>query len=242
MAKPKNRHLRASVCKRFRRGQASRFIRYWKDELQPGDKVILLPRVTTESQWERLTEQDFDLRACVRERGAKVIRIFEHIGSATGAGWEGVLARAAKLARKEGAKLFAVGPSRFARTSHFDSKWNRDAQAREADWEDFAWITDGVIAMTLLHPDVTAMQELAAYRESVRRHRPDSVGGRPTKQRRGCYRRRATADDLAEVIRLKKLGLSGREVARRMNRSPQTVAGWIEDTRESWMLPLYEFG
>ncbi|RYD88392.1 MAG: hypothetical protein EOP50_19180, partial [Sphingobacteriales bacterium] len=107
--RPANRH-----ASRLAADQPSTYIRSI-DSIQPGDKVSLWCRVSTDDQYANgnLADQEAELRTAIRARGGIVTSAETRAGSAHDA--EAWLYRAANRAAREGAVLLAESISRFAR-------------------------------------------------------------------------------------------------------------------------------
>lgn len=192
-------------------GRASDYIRYARDEIKPGDKLVLRCRVSNHVQQrnQNLADQEANLRKRARQLGAIVVAVDHHIGP----GWDASsIFDAAVMARRFGAKIFAESTDRLIRNPLY-SKDRQNLRARDADLRELQLWTDGIVLVTNLHPD--------ARPAKVRSHQckrgqqiKGRKGGRPTKMRRWKARRMARIK-LAKQLR--QHGLSYRSIAIQLN-------------------------
>lgn len=203
------------------RGRASDYISPI-ETMQPGDRVMLCCRVTTQGQEANLKDQEANLRSVAVGCGAKVVEVFTHVGTGYDTDW---LWRAAEAARKHGAKLLAESANRLIRHPCYDSKSWPDAQARESDLWELRQATEGITLVTHLHPDATPGEERAYHTKRGQREK-GRKGGRPTKQKPGDKKRRRD-ELLPRVLRLHERGATLGDIAARTGVPRSTVQDWI---------------
>ena len=128
------------------------------------------------------------------------------------------LAKAAKLARKEGAVLVALNTSRLVRNRHHQ----RGVMPTVADFEDLMAMVGKVRLATVFHPD----QHEDRGDDTIRGFNAKGAKpGRPKMTQPGDKRRRRMQFKLA-VIRLFKQGLGNREISRQLGLPEKTVRDW----------------
>jgi hypothetical protein len=180
-----------------RPGRASATVRPLA-ELQPGEEVILVGRVSERPQAVRgnLAEQLQDMRAAVQAKGAIIVGAFDHVGP----GWQAdhlyapVLAALGRHRRiRPGASLRARGDepilvardvSRFIRNPSYDGRHDHaGAVPTEADLRYLAQMTFGLRLMTVLDPDASP-NTIRGYQTRTGMAAKANMGGRPVKGRK----------------------------------------------------------
>ncbi len=158
--------------------------------VQPGNKVLLLLRVSGREQGRRnnIISQSRKLDQAVREAGGIVVGEYAHVGPGHGTGWLICLADALDMARKKGASIIlAATTDRILRSKHFISnkKGLCDAQPDDSELKELDFITkSGVRLMTFLHPDASP-KECRSLRTRWSQDIRGDKGGRPRKDERG---------------------------------------------------------
>ena len=189
------------------RGDASQYVEPF-DSLEPGDRVVLWIRVSSRNKGHdvHLRNQEAYLRQKVEERGAVVVDVVSHVGP----GWTVCeppsydsdnpthLRRAARLCRREGAKLVALCVNRFVRPTHYKSTSKSiHTQATDDDLQELARCTFDVTLVTYVDPHATDSEE----RSALTRTRTKK-GGRPRRPHRPTeYQQRATSEQCREILR-----------------------------------------
>lgn len=217
------------AARRIRPGNPLEFIKSIS-ELRPGDRVLVVCRVSKECQRANLFDQDDDLRCAVQERGGVLVAAPFKI--VTPGGHPEWLSEAAKLARKHSAILIARDTSRFIRHPEFHVTRNPNAQPRDEDYRLMRLCADQYgpqTLMTLLPPDATL--------DEVRNHRTKGKSGRPKKRRNKSNYRQFLASEKLTVARW--LGITGpRPLARFFDREVSTIQSWIDkweaEHRQPW--------
>lgn len=169
-------------------GKASNYIESFN--VRPGDKVILLLRVSGREQGRRnnLVGQHKKLEEAVQEAGGIVAGEYAKVGSGHGSGWLICLAEALDMAREKGAGIIlAATTDRILRSRHFVSnkKGSCDTQPDDSELKELEFIAKrGVRLMTFLHPDASP-KECRSLRIRWGREVKGNKGGWPQKQTRG---------------------------------------------------------
>jgi Homeodomain-like domain len=208
----------------FPPGKASDYIRHACKEIKWGDKVVIWCRVShhTQDHNGNLNDQEQNLRDELTRMGAIVCDIVREVGP----GWRGDgLNRAAAIARKHGAKLVAESTCRLIRPFDYHSSKNPDAQAREHDLLCLKARTEGVVLVTLLHPDASPAEE-RAYQTRRGQEAKGRKGGRPAKQPPG-YTIDRFREMLPIVLRLREGGATIRKIAEETGVPRSTVCDWL---------------
>lgn len=220
---------RVSARRCLQPGKASKYISPI-EAIQPGDRVVLWLRVSTQWQEANLDDQEANLRRVVEERGATVVAVVRYVGSSCGGerAREDLLDRladAAELARQHGAKLLAESTNRFVRPTWYDSKLPK-AQATELDLRDLQWATKDVVLVTHLHPDATPKQE-RAYHTARGQREKDRKGGRPPSPPKAGYKKLRRDELLPYVVGWHEDGLTLGQIAKKAGLPRSTVQDWI---------------
>ena len=163
-----------------RAGKASRYIRPFR--IRPGDRVLLVLRVSKVENREHLEDQETNLRRRVKSKGGTMVGIRRYVGSGFDPCWVG---RAVKKARYLGATiLLAETTDRLIRHREYHSVKNPDAQATEEQLQELAGYAGGMILMTHLHPEASP-REVRGYQSKRGQREKGRKGGRPKKRRYG---------------------------------------------------------
>lgn len=151
--------MKVSIARRRaeHRGQASDYIKHF-DDIPSGTPCIICCRVSggEKKRKQSLRDSEAHLRDVVRLHGSATIEAVSLIGSGEDPYW---LMRPAAAALERGAILLAETPNRFIRHPGYHSIRWFNAQARECDLEELAWVTQGVTLATLVPPDASASEE-----------------------------------------------------------------------------------
>jgi hypothetical protein len=228
------KRIRQSALVRVEAGKASKYILAFA--IKQGDLVVLACRISEREQRRKKTidGQLAWLRYVVESRGGIVVDVVKHVGSGTDASW---LEEAARLARLHGAIILAESTDRLRRSRFYHSRLDQDAQATDGELRDLAYWTRRAQVMTFLHPDA-APGEVRDHQQWRGKWWSGNYGGRGNRKpaQRKTYGTRFKDLDDQTRARLEKLvrrGLSVRAIAKRLCRSPSTVAGWLRELRDS---------
>ena len=164
---------------RNQRGTASDYIAPFS-ALVPGDRVIIICRVSTRTQGKNgnLVDQKRFLRRELENLGCKIIGVVAYSESGFDPYW---LGQAVRQAKASNAKLVAETTDRFIRHPLYHSKRNPDAQARETDLGNLEDATDGVPLVTFLHPDASPT-DVRSHQRKRGQQQKNRKGGRPRSQ------------------------------------------------------------
>lgn len=206
----------SSIRARLLPGQASKYIRHAATEIRPGDKVVLACRESGRAQRENMPRQIAAMRAAARALGATVVDVAKHIGSGIEPYW---LARAARIARANDAKILAESTDRLIRHPGYHSEDWFEARARDCDLDELAFVTEDVVLATLVAPDAPAA-EVRAYQSK----RGSVATGRRTTRPGQLRQRRAAL--LPRVIEMWQEDHSIRQIADTLNLPEATTRRW----------------
>lgn len=214
----------ARAILRSKLDKASTYIRHAKDEIRPGDKLVLCSRVSHSIQDHtgNLRDQEAGLRKSVEGLRAIVLKVWDHVGSGVNPWW---LANAAAIARKQGAKLVAESTDRFIRNPLYHSSKNPNAQARRLELEDLARVTRGLTLATLLHPDASPTQVRSFHRKRGQQAK-DRKGGRPKMNKPG-YKKERRQRLQPRVVRQYRAGFSFRQISAMTGVPIATAHDWV---------------
>lgn len=156
-------------------GTASHHIRH--AALSPGDKVILICRVSTCQQDRNgnLLDQRVNLQRIAEQAGATVVDVLAVAASGFNPDW---LFPATVQAMRTGAILLAESTDRFIRNSEFHSAKRPNLQATERELRHLEILTEGVPLMTVLDPDSTPAT-VRSFQRKRGQSAKNSRGGRP---------------------------------------------------------------
>ena len=212
-------------------GKASDYICHARDEIKPGDRVVLRCRVSScvQAHKKNLDDSEAHLRKRAEQLGAIVVYVYQHVGS----GWDtSSLDTAAEKARLYGAKIFAESTDRLIRNPLY-SKYRQDLQAQETDLQKLQRCTEGIVLVTDIHPDASP-SEVRSYQRKRGQAAKGNRGGRPTKQlRRSWKARRLARIKLSKEMRA--AGLSYREIAKQLNDSCDGFSDVTGMTIYNWL-------
>ncbi len=219
----------SAYARLLRRGNAAEVIHPF--HVEPGDKVVLLCRVSSCQQGKsgNLLGQELHLRRAVELRGGVVVGVVKHEWSGRGPEWLGKLAAACNEARRLGATVLAVSTDRFIRSRYFKSTKRRQcqAQAQQHDLMDLALAANGVRLMTLLDPDappVVCRSLLVRCGQGSKGQK----GGRPRKpDGTPGYRKRRREELLPRVLELRGQGESLGRIAKLTGLTKRLVQEWV---------------
>jgi DNA invertase Pin-like site-specific DNA recombinase len=219
---PKRTPLSARV--RLLPGKASNYIRHWDDEIQPGDNVFLCCRVSAIDQKRRgnLDDQEAVLREAAARSHAHVIGVHKEQTSGFDTIW---LAGIPERAKERKAKIVAVSTDRFVRHPAYHSKRWPDARAREPDLKYLKYVTDGVVLVTLAHPDAT-FEEVRSIHTKRGQRLKGRKGGRPPKPDDGSKKRRRIRLQ-PRVQKMRRNGATLGEITKETGVPRSTVARWV---------------
>lgn len=156
-------------------------------------------------------EQEIYYRAKAHELGLVVVGV-EVVTQSGYDPWR--LAKVFGRARLAGAVVVAATPNRFLRSEHFVSNdgRNHDRQATASQWDDLAFIANGVKAATFINPKASPAEERAEHqRRSKAMKRPNA--------------RRTMLQPIA--IELYKSGWFKRKVSRYLGVHESTIRVWL---------------
>lgn len=207
----------------YLRGRASKYIRSF-DSMRRGDKVVLCCRKSHMDKNGSLPDQENHLRQMAERLGATVVAVVAFEGSGRDPYW---IARAAAIAKQQGAVLLAECTNRFTRHFSFDPtvKWKAKLQASDFELSDLAWWADGVPLVTHLAPDAAPNEE-RAYQ--TRRRAAHKRGGRPGTP---GYKKRARLRLRKQAMQMRRNGESLSQIARSLNRPRSTVQDWTRGVK-----------
>jgi DNA invertase Pin-like site-specific DNA recombinase len=226
-----------------RRGDPREFIEPFS--IQPGERVILLLRVSTTDQGKsgNLAGQRLHLVQEVEKRGGIVVQVVEEEWSGKGKTWLDKLTAVANLARQHNAIILAATADRLIRSTWFRSnhKVLSKAQAQRTDLLELEDALRGVKVMTYLHPDATPAEcksLLTRWGQEAKGKR----GGRPVKvepKPTGAVKRRRL-DMLPRVLELHGDGLGYGAIAERLGLPRTTVERWVQSHTRRGGVPFSE--
>lgn len=181
------------------------------DQLIQGDRIYLLGRRSRVQKKGSADEQLVYYRARAHELGLVVVGAEAETRSGYDP-WQ--LVPLMEKARKANATLLAATPNRFVRSRHFKSNdgRNHNRQATEGQWEEVAWLKDGLRMATFIHPRATPKEERAEH------------------QRRSKAMKRPYADrtQLKPVaIDLKLAGWSNYQIGEYIDKNESTIRRWL---------------
>ena len=209
------------------------------DEIEPGDRVLTLARVSTTAQDHRgnLAEQADDLRRAVEARGGTVVEAAAVVGSGQ---TPAALAPVLDAARRLGAKVLARDVSRLARHLGYRGKLDDYAAPGHAALMELLDAAGGVRLLTLVDPAAPPAAERGAQVRAGQAAK-ENRGGRPRKpaRRTGPRGWGWTETYRAEALDLHAAGAGGRrkvtvELKARHGAdapSERTVGEWIRRGR-----------
>ncbi len=208
--------MRVSARRWLACGKASNYIK--QANIKPGDKVVLVCRVSQREQKQRknLEDQEANLRAEVAALDGIVVGVTHIQVSGFDPFW---ISRAVTIAQQHGAKLLAESTDRFVRHPAFNSSKNNSRNARESDLRELVACAEGVPLVTLLHPDATP-QEVRSYQRKRGQRIKQAKGGRPERPKNRKVRLIGTATQMRED------GASWGEIALALEVPRSTVARW----------------
>ena len=171
--------IRDRSDRRLQPGQASKYINS-VDEIKPGDKLVLACRVSSwkQNKSKNLADAEANLRQRARDLGASVVDVVTFVGSGRDPFW---LVRAARIARKNDAKIFAETTDRLIRSPLY-GKYDQDFQARDCDLQKVKLFTKRVTLITDLHPDACP-GDSRSYEIKRGQKAKGNRGGRPPKSK-----------------------------------------------------------
>lgn len=187
---------------------------------KPGDKFILCCRVSSRQQKynENAEDQAKYLRWLTKDTGIIILDTIIHVGPGTNPEW---LREPAKLARKKHANLLAETLDRYIRSSKYHSKHNPDAQATKKDICRLLKVTRNMTLMTYLHPHA-APKEVRSFQRKRGRWAENS-----RKRKRG---KNLTKQQIRRVLKLRKDGLSYRQIGQKLGMTHSTIQGVVGRT------------
>jgi hypothetical protein len=215
----------------IRKGDASAYIECF--HVQPGDRFIVLARVSTHEQGrnDNLQGQTFNLPREVEALGGVVIAVEEHGWSGKVGQWLRKLTAIAKLAQQRDAIILAATTDRLIRSFWFRSNHMvlSQAQAQRQDLIELHEAADGVRLMTFLDPDASPAEcksLLTKWGQEAKGKR----GGRPVKaepKSAGSVKQRRLAL-LPRVLQLHAERLGYGAIAARLGLPKTTVQRWVK--------------
>jgi len=171
--------------RRLERHRASNFLQHADADARAGDRVLLVARESpTKNKKEdlrRLKNQVRDLRRAAAERQLLVVGVIARICSGKDPRWLIEVGAAAKKFGPDVKALFQRS-NRIARPDAFHPQNNSGALPTEQEWQDVLLCLDGVVPMTLLHPDATNRED-ASYRSTYGQDVTGNKGGGSRKSR-----------------------------------------------------------
>lgn len=210
-------------------GNAAALIGHAAERLQPGDKVILVCRVSSceQNHTGNLDDQVANLGRRAAALGVVVVDVVRFVGSGYDPWW---LASAVDDAKREGAVFFAETTDRFVRSILYHSKNEplkgfADAQARQPDLDGLAYWAAGVELVTDLPPNASP-KEVRSYQRKRGQAAKGCKGGRPRKTKPGDKKRRREALK-PRALKWRSQGLSIRDIAEYLGVPPSTLQGWL---------------
>lgn len=174
--------------------------------------VVLYLRVSWRDQIKHLKDQEERLRRACEERGHKVIKVFKHVFSSRAAHRD-ELERAGLYALEHGATLAADSRDRFVR-----NKRDFNAQPTSGEIDTVQRVAWNVPMATRMHPDECW---------KVVRGQQIKSGMKKKSGRKRGWKKRKHQILLPKVLRLRKEGLSIREITKALGLKRSTVAKWI---------------
>ena len=212
--------MRVSAKRWLACGKASNYIK--QANIKPGDKVVLVCRVSDHEQGRRNNhaDQDAAMRQQVEQLGGTVVDSLQLVASGFDPYW---IERARLTAKEHGASLLAESAERYRRHPAYHSKENPSRQARDSDWRELAWWADGVPLLTMLPPDATP-DEVKSYQSKRGQRMKRAKGGRPERPKNRRKRLRPLA------LEMRAAGASLGEIAKAFNVPRSTVADWCRDS------------
>ena len=199
-------------------------------DVQPGERVILHCRVSTDDQRPHLAGQERLLRQLVADRGGRVLLAVHRVGPGSDLA---LLRPALAIARLCNTNILAETLDRLIRPTTFHPYLAPHAPLTRDDLRRLAQVAKGVRLMTIVHPDASPS---SAHGFQTKRGQLASgnPGGRPRRHDNEPGHRRRRRDRLLEdVLRLRQAGLSSRDIAERIRHetgeelSHRTVQLWI---------------
>lgn len=223
-ARKQRRIARARQTSSKNTSLASQYINHLTGETQY-KAVILFDRVSTPEQKDHSKDRIRFLRATMQKFGIPVDREFTCVHTGTTTDYKEIK-RAFRYAEKTGLPLAAVSTDRFVRNRNYRSnvlgcmdllpgKQELDELWKNAGWADL---------YTVFHPD----EDPREVRRQVSLLGQKKKTGRPVDKTPG-YMKRLKERQLPQVIELydNGNGMSIRAIARKFERSPDTIRRWV---------------
>ena len=197
-------------------GDATKYIEH--ANINPGDRVVLVCRVSTCNQGKRKnhSDQEAALREWVKERGGIVVDVVKIVISGFNPYW---LARAVAIAERRSAKLLAESTDRFIRHPAYHSVECPNAQPSNCELRDLRDWAEGTELVTMLHPNAT-LEEVRSYQSKRGQRMKRKKGGR--RERLKNRRKRLEA----KVLELRQSGASFREIEKQIGVPFNTARRW----------------
>jgi hypothetical protein len=204
-------------------GKVRKYIRPFN--LQPGDRVYLVLRVSNCERRSNLKYQEDHLRKVVAAAGAVVVGVCRIVISGRNPSW---LWRKAHKAKVCGATvMLAYATDRFIRNRYFHAakKYFAGFQATGEQLSEVHSCRNGMQLMTHLDPD--APPEVVKSYRSILGQQYKSKGGRPRKK---TYSPRYSKlpNKFAHVVRMREQDKSWGEIAKIVGRPRSTIRGWYD--------------
>jgi len=208
-------------------GIPSKYIFWFKNfrKAHPNVPFVLVARVSSRDQHRKgqIRPQCWNLYESAINSGAKIIKVFEEVGSGSEEVANRLIMVAAKCAKWEGACLLVESVARLLRSPKY-SFFNQDQQPTDAELKAVVTELDVPIS-TLLHPDASP-EETRAF-ETMRGLRYSKAkSGRPRKRLPG-YKRKIRDELHPIVMKLHNAGESYRKIEAKTGIKVSTARGWI---------------
>jgi len=208
-------------------GDVLAYISPW-DTLQPGDRVVIVSRVSGREQNRRgnLYGSDAWLRFHLKRKRAKIVGCIRRAGSGFDPIW---LKKTARRAKKRRAKMVAVFTDRFIRHRDFNSRESPDLQAGAAELKKLQDCTFGICLVTWAPPNASP-KLVRRLRSKIGQWFRNNCGGRPEKTAPGAKKERRERDYPVAKVCFEH-GLSVRRIGRFLDIPHMTIQNW----RKRWL-------
>ncbi len=196
--------------------------------IKPGDKVVLVLRVSSCSQerTKNLDDQERRLRLAVKRAGGTVVEVKKKTTS--GYNFDQWLYLASFKAQQVGAILLGESTSRFVRNYNYHSTLRPEQGPSVVDLENLRFETRGLRLMTLVDPDADFRQERSEQTKrglaAKSRRGKRSVGA----SKPGAIKERRAAM-LPKVLELHEQGWSSRDIELETGIGKSTINRWLSD-------------
>jgi DNA invertase Pin-like site-specific DNA recombinase len=189
--------------------------------------AVVYVRVSTQKQSNNgnLDDQEKRLIDELKARGIQVIVVYREVCAGYCRDERKELIAAIEHAQRENAILVAESLDRLIRPENYEGNRDDNIPLNIQDLEWLKQISGDVPLTTFIAPCFTAY-EIRSNRIRGGQER-NGRGGRPRKNRPNEYKKRASKEDLQEVLKLSKCGHSVRDIARILERGKSTIYDWL---------------